>query len=85
MLLIPYQELSADTLDGLIEAFVLREGTEYGEQDISLSDKVAQVKLQLQADQLVILYSELHESVDIITKQQWRQLVKQGELENDAF
>ncbi|MDR7121706.1 YheU family protein [Rheinheimera soli] len=85
MLLIPYQELSADTLDGLIEAFVLREGTEYGEQDISLSDKVAQVKLQLKADQLVILYSELHESVDIITKQQWRQLVKQGELENDAF
>ncbi|EGM77100.1 hypothetical protein Rhein_2798 [Rheinheimera sp. A13L] len=85
MLLIPYQELSADTLDGLIEAFVLREGTEYGEQDISLSDKVAQVKLQLQADQLVILYSELHESVDIITKQQWRQLVKQGELENGAF
>jgi uncharacterized protein YheU (UPF0270 family) len=85
MLLIPYQELSADTLDGLIEAFVLREGTEYGEQDISLNDKVAQVKLQLQADQLVILYSELHESVDIITKQQWRQLVKQGELENDAY
>lgn len=85
MLLIPYEQLSTDTLEGLIEAFVLREGTEYGEQDISLSNKVAQVKHQLQADQLVILYSELHESVDIITKQQWRQLVKQGELENDDF
>ena len=85
MLLIPYQQLSADTLEGLIEAFVLREGTEYGEQDISLSDKVAQVKSQLQNDQLVILYSELHESVDIITKQQWRQLVKQGEVESDSF
>ena len=85
MLLIPYQQLSADTLEGLIEAFVLREGTEYGERDISLSDKVAQVKTQLEADQLVILYSELHESVDIITKQQWRQLVKQGEVESDQF
>lgn len=85
MLLIPYQELSADTLEGLIEAFVLREGTEYGEQDISLSEKVSQVKTQLQADQLVILYSELHESVDIITKQQWRQLVKQGEIDSDSF
>jgi uncharacterized protein len=83
MLLIPYQQLSADTLQGLIEAFVLREGTEYGEQDISLSEKVEQVKHQLQADQLVILYSELHESVDIITKQQWRLLVKQGELEQE--
>lgn len=85
MLLIPYQQLSADTLQGLVEAFVLREGTEYGEQDISLNDKVAQVKNQLQADQLVILYSELHESVDIITKQQWRQLIKQGEIENDSL
>lgn len=85
MLLIPYQDLSADTLEGLIEAFVLREGTEYGEQDISLSEKVTQVKTQLQADQLVILYSELHESVDIITKQQWRQLVKQGEIDSDSF
>jgi hypothetical protein len=85
MLLIPYQDLSADTLEGLIEAFVLREGTEYGEQDISLSEKVSQVKTQLQADQLVILYSELHESVDIITKQQWRQLVKQGEIDSDSF
>jgi uncharacterized protein len=85
MLLIPYQQLSEDTLNGLIEAFVLREGTEYGEQDISLSEKVDQVKSQLQADQLVILYSELHESVDIITKQQWGQLVKQGEVESDQF
>ena len=85
MLLIPYQQLSGEALEALIEAFVLREGTEYGEQDISLSDKVAQVKSRLQADQLVILYSELHESVDIITKQQWRQLVKQGEIESDQL
>lgn len=83
MLLIPYEQLAADTLDALIEAFVLREGTEYGEQDVSLSDKVAQVKSQLHANQLVILYSELHESVDIITTQQWRQLVKQGEIDTD--
>jgi hypothetical protein len=85
MLIIPAEQLSADTLQALIEAFVLREGTEYGEQDISLDDKVAQVKSQIEADQLVILYSELHESVDIITKQQWRQLVKQGEIEAEQF
>lgn len=85
MLLIPHEQLSSDTLDALIEAFVLREGTEYGELDISLGVKVAQVKSQLEANQLVILYSELHESVDIITKQQWRQLVKQGEIESDQF
>ncbi len=85
MLLIPYQQLSEETLQALLEAFVLREGTEYGEQEVSLTEKVAQVKSQLQADQLVILYSELHESVDIITQQQWRQRVKQGEIEDGMF
>lgn len=85
MLLIPYQQLSEETLQALLEAFVLREGTEYGEQEVSLTEKVAQVKIQLQADQLVILYSELHESVDIITQQQWRQRVKQGEIEDGMF
>ena len=39
-MLIPFQQLNPDTLNALIEAFVLREGTDYGDSDISLSGKV---------------------------------------------
>ncbi|KUJ00775.1 YheU family protein [Vibrio sp. MEBiC08052] len=64
-MIIPWQTLEPDTLDNLIREFILREGTDYGEQEISLEEKVAQVKQQIQSGEAVIVYSELHESVDI--------------------
>ncbi|MBL0668793.1 YheU family protein [Aeromonas jandaei] len=67
-MIIPWQELDADTLTNLIEHFVLQEGTEYGEQDVSLGTKVEEVRSQLQQGKVVIVYSELHESVNIVPK-----------------
>ncbi len=43
-MIIPWQELSTETLDNLIESFVLREGTDYGMQEKTLEQKVADVK-----------------------------------------
>ena len=68
-MIIPWQDLPAATLDNLIESFVLREGTDYGEENFSLAEKVAQVRQQLERGDVVILYSELHESVTIAPKQ----------------
>ncbi|MCA2014678.1 YheU family protein [Vibrio tritonius] len=62
---IPWQQIAPETLDNLIREFVLREGTDYGTHEISLDTKVEQVKKQLQAGEAVIVYSELHETVDI--------------------
>lgn len=64
-MIIPYQQLDPATLERLIESFVLREGTDYGNHEVSLDEKVEQVKLQLKNGTAVIVYSELHESVDI--------------------
>ncbi|STE73087.1 putative enolase [Escherichia coli] len=47
-MLIPWQDLSPETLENLIESFVLREGTDYGEHERTLEQKVADVKRQLQ-------------------------------------
>ena len=35
-MLIPWQDLSPETLENLIESFVLREGTDYGEHERTL-------------------------------------------------
>ncbi|WP_409422065.1 YheU family protein [Pseudaeromonas sp. ZJS20] len=78
-MLIPWQSLSEDTLTNLIEYFVLREGTDYGEQEVSLTDKVAQVRRQLQRGEVVLQYSELHESVTLLSREQWRQASQQAE------
>ena len=45
---IPWRELSAATLDGVIEEFATREGTEYGEREVELATKVAQIRRQLE-------------------------------------
>ncbi len=65
-MIVPWQEIPEDTLNRLIEAFVLREGTDYGEYEISMEDKVLQVRMQLEQGKVVIVYSELHESIDIV-------------------
>ncbi|ALP42922.1 YheU family protein [Aeromonas schubertii] len=67
-MIIPWQAIEADTLHNLIESFVLREGTDYGEAEASLEEKVAAVRLQLESGSAVVVYSELHESVDIIPR-----------------
>jgi uncharacterized protein YheU (UPF0270 family) len=65
-MLIPYESIDTETLYRLIESFVLREGTDYGEEEVPLEEKVNQVLEQLQDGSVVIEYSEEHESVNII-------------------
>lgn len=69
-MIIPISEVAEDTLHNIIEGFVLREGTEYGESDIPLEQKVQQVLYQLKNGEVLLVYSELHETVNIIPKQQ---------------
>jgi len=66
--IIPWQQVSPETLENLIETFVLREGTDYGEQERSLLDKVADVRRQLESGEVVLVWSELHESVNIMPR-----------------
>ena len=68
-MIIPYQQLDKDTLQNLIEAFVLQEGTDYGEQEKSLEEKVNDVYQSLVNEEIVIVYSELHETVNIMPKE----------------
>ena len=68
-MIIPYQQIAADTLHNLIEYYVLREGTDYGDSEVPLARKVEQVMQQLQRDEVVIVYSELHESINLMPKQ----------------
>ncbi|OOE97621.1 YheU family protein [Salinivibrio sp. IB643] len=71
-MMVPWQSVPEETLTRLIEHFVLREGTDYGEREVSFAQKVADVRQQLQSGDAVIVYSELHETVDIRRKEALR-------------
>ena len=67
-MIIPWQDLAPETLDNLIESFVLRDGTDYGEHERSLEQKVNDVKRQLKSGDVVLVWSELHETVNIMPR-----------------
>ncbi|ATG59543.1 hypothetical protein ATW7_16817 [Alteromonadales bacterium TW-7] len=73
-MIIPFEQLDKDTLYNLIESYVLREGTDYGEQEFSIGSKVAQVNQQLKSGEAMVFFSELHESVTIISKSEFKAL-----------
>lgn len=66
-IVIPHTELSPEALRGVVESFVLREGTDYGEREVSLDQKVAQVLRQLERGEARIIFDAQLESVDIVT------------------
>lgn len=64
---IPYQEIPEETLTRMLEDFVTREGTHYGEREFLLSELVDQLKKQLKAKQAIIQYDEISETFNIIS------------------
>lgn len=66
-MIIPYQQLSPDTLQSLVEEFITRNGTDYGEHEISLSQKVQQVMRQLERDDAVIVFDPTTETCTILS------------------
>jgi uncharacterized protein YheU (UPF0270 family) len=65
---VPCADLSADLLHAVIESFVLREGTDYGEKELSLEDKVARVLGQLKKGEAKIIFDPQSESVTIVVR-----------------
>jgi len=63
---VPYSELAADLLHAVVESYVLREGTDYGEKEFSLEDKVAHVIGQLKRGEAQIVFDPESESVSIV-------------------
>jgi uncharacterized protein YheU (UPF0270 family) len=62
---IPYKELNAETLNKVIESFVLREGTDYGHADYSLDTKVKRVMKQLENGYVKIYFDAETQSIDL--------------------
>jgi uncharacterized protein YheU (UPF0270 family) len=64
---VPYTELSGEALRGVLESFVLREGTEYGQREFSMDEMVAHVMGQLRRGEARIIFDPESETIDIQT------------------
>lgn len=67
---IPWRELSESALQGVIEEFVTREGTEYGERDVPLATKVSQIRRQLERGDVVLYFDEDSSSCHLLRREE---------------
>lgn len=68
-MIIPYSELSADTLQALIEDFVTRDGTDYGLEEMSMQAKASQLLVLIKSGELLITYNEDTETCGIVARE----------------
>ena len=78
---VPIDSLKPDVLKSVIEEFVTREGTDYGEDTFELSKKVTSVLNQLKAGEAKIFYDNTTESIDIISGNAMKKLIQRLEYE----
>lgn len=66
---IPIERLDDDLLTAVIDDFVLREGTDYGHEDISLETKRRQIRAQLRAGTAALMFDPGTESCTIVVRE----------------
>ncbi len=59
---IPHSQLTDEVLEAIIEEFITREGTDYGDCVLELADKVVQVKEQLNRGDVFLSFDPLTQS-----------------------
>ncbi len=68
-IVIPHDQLSPAALQGLLEEFVSREGTDYGHSSFSLAQKVADVRRQIETGRAVIVFDPVTQSCNIMPRE----------------
>ena len=63
---VPYASLQADTLRAVIKEFVTRAGTDYGERERTLEEKIADVMRQLEHGEAKLVFDPQANTVNIV-------------------
>lgn len=80
---VPADQLSAEALNGLIESFVLREGTDYGDAEYDLQQKVSHVKKQLDSGDVAVVFNVELQSADMLTRTEINRLSRELHKQQD--
>ena len=65
--IIPVDRLNSETLQSVIEEFASRDGTDYGVNVVELETKIRQVKNQLEAGMVVLVFDEETQTCNIFS------------------
>lgn len=82
-MIVPWEQVPADSLRNLVEEFVTRDGTDYGEQEISLETRVGQVMQQLRRAEVMIWFDGVTETITLMTARDARDAQRLAEQSAD--
>lgn len=66
---IPFDSLDPDTLVNVLNDIVSRDGTDYGDYDLSTEQKRLQALRALQSGQAVLVFDTESETIQLVSKQ----------------
>ena len=79
---IPPGQLAPEILQAIIEEFIAREGTDYGEQEVPLESKVSQVQRQIVRGDVLVAFDFITESCNLLTRHEFSKLQRQQAAED---
>lgn len=65
---VPFDQLAPETLRRVLEEYVSREGTDYGDGDFTMDGKCAAVLRQLRKGEAIIVFDLATETMDIVSR-----------------
>jgi uncharacterized protein YheU (UPF0270 family) len=73
---IPATSLSKEALNGMIDAFIMREGTDYGINEVSHEAKFKQIQKQIESGRVRIVFDPNTDSATLMTETDFKKLEK---------
>lgn len=77
-MIIPHSEIAPETLRSIVEEFVTREGTDYGETELALDEKVDRLLSCIKDKTVLIVFNEELESVNLVRLEDYDNLDSGG-------
>jgi uncharacterized protein YheU (UPF0270 family) len=66
VVIVPLEKLSREALDGVIDEYIVREGTDYGHRDISLDEKRRTLRRELDAGRARIVFDPVTRTTTLV-------------------
>lgn len=70
-MIIPPSKLPAQTLRNILEEFITRDGTDYGDCELSLEEKVDRLYPQVFTNEVLIIFDEATETIQLVHKRDY--------------
>ncbi len=81
---IPIEMLSPEALVGVMNDFIVRDGTDYGYQEITHDKKLEQLRRQIVKGDVKIVFDAASESVTLMTQKDWHRFIRLGNDPNSS-